>query len=116
MEFTEIVRTFASAFALKVGAQAVKKAFFEQFYINREVVVQEASICMCESLACAWVIERTVNLLLTRLQLFRLPDMSVLGQRQQHRGLYGFSGNGRKEGLPFFPSDDGGFGFFSCET
>jgi len=42
LEGIEKVRTFAPAFAQKVGRKAKKEEFFERIYINREVVVQEA--------------------------------------------------------------------------
>ena len=42
LEGMKKVRTFASAFALKLRAGAQKKAFFEKTYIKQIIVVQEA--------------------------------------------------------------------------
>lgn len=45
------MRTFASAFGLKLAMRAdKKKEFFDKTYINREVVVQEAGMLFLSSL------------------------------------------------------------------
>ena len=59
MEVKNKCPTFANAFALK--RKAIKEAFFEQIYINREVV-QEASTPyynMFYDFGCTWVKETT---------------------------------------------------------